>query len=440
MKSNPLVMILILTGFLLAAILPVFAESFTTDIDAEFRWRGEADGKDFIDTTDMAAYSHLRARLGVGIRQHDVSGYLQFQYPHKLGWNSSSLDADTNGIDIHQAYLKVSTFFVEGLSVKLGRTEMKYGDERLIGPVGWSNTGRVFDGIVFRYSGSPLYWTDLFFTKLEENSDASSSLGKEKDYLFIGLWGQFTPMNLNAFILHNRNAGLTADTTWKSELSRSTLGIHYAAKFDSGISGLFDYAFQTGKIWDLDLTVNNETDISAWMLLLGVVYHRQGPMKLSIGAGVDMTSGDDLTTLDKNEAFDNLYYTGHKWRGYMDYFAKETAANGSVWDKGLRDIFISLSLSPNPKMNAKLVFHNFATSQNYFSATDPSSAVSGLGNEIDVVMSFSGIEALNMSAGLGYFMPTEDWMGKDASDALWLFVQLTTNFHKCTCGGKGDCG
>ena len=49
--------------------------------------------------------------------------------------------------DVHQAYVRVGGAREFPLSLKLGRQEMSYGDERLIGAFDWNNIGRVFDGV-----------------------------------------------------------------------------------------------------------------------------------------------------------------------------------------------------------------------------------------------------------------------------------------------------
>ena len=47
---------------------------------------------------------------------------------------------------LHQAYFSVNKLFDLPLNLKLGRMELSYGPQRLIGAVGWHNVGRSFDG------------------------------------------------------------------------------------------------------------------------------------------------------------------------------------------------------------------------------------------------------------------------------------------------------
>src|SRR5690606_14295719 len=62
--------------------------------------------------------------------------------------NTSGATHDT-GLDIHQGFLSYSTS--EELSILLGLKELNYGDELLVGGVGWSHVGRSFDLVLAEY-------------------------------------------------------------------------------------------------------------------------------------------------------------------------------------------------------------------------------------------------------------------------------------------------
>lgn len=398
-------------------------------IITDFRWRGEADGKDFNSDTDLAVWSTLRARLGIRYKLENVSSFFQLQYPHKLGWNSNTLATNYNA-DVHQAYLNVSNLFMEGLYLRVGRTELSYGDERLIGSVDWSNIGRVFDGMIFTYYVEDQYWADVFVTQQIERSNTkpdTSVAGKgfEKDDLFLGCWGMHIPLKVNVFFFHNRNAGQNTAGGWATNYRLSTMGIHYSNHYkDMGVKALFDFAMQIGTRKNLSVSPATETDISAVMFVIGAWYSLDIDPLESVGAGIDFSSGDNDATDDKNTTFNNLYYTGHKWRGYMDYFT------GSG-NQGLRDIFVDLKMKCILTEDAywKLTFHNFTSHAKYASEVDNSEA-NVLGNEIDLTFTYEIQDNLKLHSGVGYFMPSEDWKGEDADNSLWAFLQLQAHFGK----------
>src|SRR5688572_23702607 len=56
--------------------------------------------------------------------------------------------------ELHQAYFTIGNHKKFPLSAKIGRQEMIYGDERLIGAVGWNNIGRTFDAAKMRWQNA----------------------------------------------------------------------------------------------------------------------------------------------------------------------------------------------------------------------------------------------------------------------------------------------
>src|SRR5262249_46030601 len=84
------------------------------------------------------------------------------------GQNSSSTgdkrnpNPQSNGpFDLHQGYVRLGGSHALPVSLKVGRQELSYGDERLIGAFDWDNIGRAFDAAKLRYEVST-FWVDAF--------------------------------------------------------------------------------------------------------------------------------------------------------------------------------------------------------------------------------------------------------------------------------------
>ena len=79
--------------------------------------------------------------------------FIQIQDSRKFGDATNTLtDGSADLLDFHQAFFFISDFATEGLNVKLGRQEVAFANQRLIGAVGWHNVARSFDGVLFAYS------------------------------------------------------------------------------------------------------------------------------------------------------------------------------------------------------------------------------------------------------------------------------------------------
>src|SRR4029450_11914470 len=92
-----------------------------------------------------------RARANVGVGTDRVKGYVEVQDARNWGMESSTTSNERNA-DLHQAYLLLPEVGHKGISLTLGRQELAYGDERLLGALDWSTVGRSFDGGVVRYA------------------------------------------------------------------------------------------------------------------------------------------------------------------------------------------------------------------------------------------------------------------------------------------------
>ena len=80
-----------------------------------------------------------------------------------IGAVSSSNKFGT-GLDLHQGYILVKNVGVQGLSLKIGRQEIFFGDHRLFGNFNWSNIGNSFDAVRLTHS-MPIADVDVFWAR-----------------------------------------------------------------------------------------------------------------------------------------------------------------------------------------------------------------------------------------------------------------------------------
>ncbi len=129
-------------------------------------------------------------------------------------------------------------------------------------------------------------------------------------------------------------------------LKRTTLGAFFKHVTGSGIKFEFDAAIQGG--------TQDVRDIDGSMIAGDASYEFEASYKPVIGVGFDITSGDDGSDSTKVKSFNNLYYTGHKFRGFMDYLLAPAQA-------GLSDIIVRGSIKPTPASFLKVDIHFLQT-------------------------------------------------------------------------------
>ena len=101
---------------------------------------------------------------------------------------------DEQNLDVHQGYALIKELLTPGLSAKIGRQELSYGDQRLVSPLDWSNIGRSWDALKLRYAPGD-FWVEGFYSVITENFN----FGAEDDQEFWGLYASLVTVKDHEF-------------------------------------------------------------------------------------------------------------------------------------------------------------------------------------------------------------------------------------------------
>lgn len=378
-------------------------------LDGQMRARMEVDGKDFDSDTDMIEKSYLRTRFSLlysRIEKTDI--FFQMQDSRNLGTNSGGLGNDDN-LGVHQAYIKWNCTIWDELYIQAGRFEVAYGRQRVLGAVGWSNVGRTFDGLRFSYQ-VPVAQVDVFALKIVERGfESPPSAG---DHNLYGIYSQWLQRHFHVFALLDLDHRESFPGSDEYSLARATVGGHYNREMYNNLDFVLDFAYQFGT----DHRMGYD-DISAYMVAAEFGYQFRSEAEPRIAAGFDITSGDEGGESTELNAYNNLYYTGHAFRGYMDFFVANPF-------QGLTDFYFSLS-GETGYFFAKLDVHFFNTMQDYFIGANETSKA--IGQEIDFTAKRQIYDGLNGQVGLSFFLPSDDWQGEDSDIATWFYFMFTAD-------------
>jgi hypothetical protein len=407
----------------LFALSLIFAPAFLTAeeieiaegivLDGQIRERTEFDDRSFYENADIIEKSYLRTRLGLNFKRiRNTEIYFQVQDSRNLGSNSGGLENDIN-LGVHQAFIKIKFARWDRLWAQLGRFEVKYGRERFIGTVNWSNVGRTFDGIRFGYVGD-LMTADIFLLKIVERGfDFPPRAG---DHNFYGLYTKWLDKHLQLFYLLDYDHQESLPGSDEPSLARWTLGGYYHRETSAGLDVKLDAAYQAGSYHRI-----NVDNISAYMFAGEFGYKFvKSKIKPRIAGGFDITSGDDGTDSDELNTYNNLYYTGHAFRGYMDYFVENPFA-------GLLDLYVRFQVAPHQDWWMGLDLHYFQTMEEYY-VVDPIidfARSNNLGEEIDFTAKYRIYDGLDGQGGASFFFPSDDWQGNDAKTGTWFYFMFT---------------
>jgi len=246
-----------------------------------------------------------RARLGLQTTPIDIGKgkhVVLTLEPQASGFWADKPNTLTDGaLNLHQGSMRI---VADDYWIDAGRFEMSYGDHVVIGNVGWHQTGRSFDGIRSRISLEK-GWVDLFATQVQEDPFDVAPFASGDKY-FNGVYAGLGPMLgedvvLDAYLLNHVLPRTSEDTELGLQF---TLGSRYKNNFGS-VDLRAEAGVQVGTGALEQLAFQGEAEVGS---KLG---------KTRIAAVGWYASGDDPTT-SKNEGWDQLYPTAHKFMGLAD--------------------------------------------------------------------------------------------------------------------------
>ena len=273
----------------------------------------------------------VRYRFNLGLTTTPIAlkdeTSLTFKLTPQMGgfWNVGGDSTEDPALGLHEGYMKLKS---GKWSLEAGRFEMAYGDELVIGPVGWNHIGRAFDGARFHHMLPNDAWIDVFATQLDEGT-VTGVTGDELaagDRYFLGVYAGLgnliaKGMDLDVYLFDLRYptysvtvADVTATQNGGDEL---TLGLRAKGKVS-----LLDYRLEAGyqlgssAVMGVDTTPLGRAGMQADVELGVNIDALKG---IRVGLEGFYASGDNTDTTDVNEAWNPLFPTAHKWLGLMDY-------------------------------------------------------------------------------------------------------------------------
>lgn len=372
------------------------------------------------DNTDAAFFISQRTRLKLDFEGDKFIIGLGLQNVRTWGDVSQLNKKDINGTAIYQAWGEI--IFSPMFSLKVGRQEIAYDNQRIFGSVGWAQQARSHDAAILKIN-SPYGCKiniGLAFNQNTENLFGTDYYGVNNYKALQYLWfhRDFSDFGLSLLFLNNGMA--FQDSTNKNDIKQKvaysqTAGTRLTYKFEQfAFSGSFYYQF--GK---------NATDnkLSAVYYAFALDYKADENFKL--GIGMEYLSGNSMTsTSTKDKAFTPFYGTNHKFNGWMDYFY---AGGNWIGKVGLIDAFTPIRFTKN-KFSATLIPHFFFAAANVLDSNEKSLKKS-LGTEIDFSVGYAFSKSVKIQAGYSQMFATESLEvlkgGNKNNTNNWAWLMLT---------------
>jgi hypothetical protein len=373
------------------------------------------------------------------------------------------LPENDSGLDVHQAFVVIGSPKQSPLSLKLGRQELVYGEQRLVGHSRWGNIGRTFDAAKVRWQ-HPDFGVDVFTGGYVYNDSNNLNRSNPQDR-FSGVYFDFPKVLkreiAEAYVFARNTARGIATDNWTGVAppvrfpgaqDLYTAGVRIKAKpgayapFDYGAELMYQFgeraAVFPGTAVPLALAAPRLDHEASAAVLQGSYSWPGSPVQSRLMIIYSYGSGDRNASDTRSGTFQNLFPTNHSVYGYMDLSSLQN----------LHDVRISYAFKPTRTSTLAIEGHSqflrrrtdfwyngAGVPRNFATATAGSgggfrvnpSYSNHLGNEVDVVATWALRRYAQLeAAACRYFRG--DYIKQSlatvgSKDASYFTVQLTLN-------------
>lgn len=313
-------------------------------------------------------------------------------------WGNEEQVKNFGSFGLHEGWAE---FNIKDIATfKLGRQEITYDDDRLLGNLDWAQQGRSHDGIVIKiHKKNTEFHIGGSFNQPSEQLKGTVYQLKNYKALAYGWLHQKIDSGRTTMSFYAITDGLSTDTsvTHKAPVVyfRFTAGPFFNFKYNHFNGNVAAY-IQTGKT-----TANKKI-----LAYLASVYGGYTSSKITAGVGYDYASGNNAskTGNTRYNSFNTLYATNHKFYGHMDYFLDLPADTKSG---GLQDLYVRVQYKPKPKGMIGTDLHYFFLGNKVTDVNNAGKYLKlPLGFEMDLYGSYKPLEFISINAGYSFMIAT----------------------------------
>lgn len=371
-------------------------------------------------TTDGVVFISQRTRLGV-LYKGEAKARILVQVQDVRTWGDelhTSSDATADKFDLHQGYLDLMPH--ENWTFRIGRQEISYDEERLIGTGNWNQPGRSHDAIRVMWQsgktsvhaawahhekGEPVSWVPY------------TNPANYQDLAFLRIGTATVHSSVSGLLIFD--AFEPRDSPTHTYAPRWTGGAY--AKFMIARTSLRgEVYYQTGEAELINPHLWSRRDLSAFFLGISAT------QKLgSIGTTLwyDYLSGDNNPNDDRLELFDPLYGTFHRFYGWADYFISFPNDTRGL---GLQDLALKVAIDGPRSATTQVDFHYFWLAE---TSTNAGIEDRHLGFEADLRITIPLLKSVSLSGGASLVLPTRELreLKGNADQGHWIWTMLDFN-------------
>jgi len=399
------------------------ASEWQTSVDLRERYQS-FDNFDFDSSVDKNAWE-LDTRLYIKAKRDFENGFSVYLQPQVISITQHTAAAGTQKLsqaDLLQSYLDYKS---DAFSVRVGRQQLVYGDQRLLGHLGWKDVARTFDGVKAGYKSGKIAVdafvvspADIVAMTPSSTSPRGASLVTWDKRVLTGVYGTYHMDKKSGadayFINWKHNDGIGRNM--------NTYGARGFGQWGA-IDATAEAVFQSGT-W---LTGVSQR-ASAYAVKAG---YKIDTWKTRFGIEYDYSPGDDKIDAGTHKNFVFPFHTNHAHYGEMDRFS---------W-ANMKDIRLSVKTSPtqNLTLHGNVHFLSLDKAQGdwlnvvgagVLYAGNGAYTETDAGTEVDLkaVYKVASIKDLTLVANYAVFNPGAAVLERTGSQDSAVFAYLIANY------------
>lgn len=404
---------------LLTSLLVVFTGIWAQDekvdekpnqltIDAQLMSRGEVRRGGLPSSTEerddnKSNFIFNRTRLSVGYERDNLSAKVTAQ--HKGVWGAEG----GGNFNIYEAWAQLKSN--SGLFARVGRQELVYDDERILGNNDWAMAALSHDALKVGYEnhGHQIH-AILAYNQNSKNVNGGTFYqnGSQPYKSMQSAWYHYDiptfPLGVSLLFM---NVGMQNGKPEEYRTLNQQLFGGYVKYHPQGLTIEAAYYHQSGDA-SLDYSSTMDLPINAWMASVKTTCDLNS--KFSAYAGFDYLSGDrefvvpkpgtmGLPQHSKMSAFTTIFGSTHKFYGAMDFFY--VSAYFDTFSPGLQNLFVGVACKPINKLSCDVAYHYLAT------ATKIENLNMTLGHEIEVRAAYQLMKDVRLGMGFSFMKGTD---------------------------------
>lgn len=343
-----------------------------------------------------------------------LKGFAQVQDAQTLGYNIAAQPAThTDTLDLRQGYVEARWPSANGFGVRVGRQEISFGEQRLVGGADWNNTARSFDAVRV-FVTQPGVQVDAFMSSvvvLAQNAFDRWKPGETFSGTYVSLSRLVPKGVIEPYVLAKFQTSVKGELGGGGDGATYTFGARGAGalprRFDYGV----EVAAQRGHI---------STDpIAAWAghYALGWTIVPSA-IKPRLVAEFNHASGDGDPRDGRRQTFDQLFPTNHNKYGIADQMG---------W-RNMRDAMVGIELFPVKKLKLNADAHRLflaTTADGLYNALgalkvlNRQAASRVVGTELDFQAAYAFSKELSFGTGVGTLFAGDYLAQSTGAGTVW---------------------